>query len=296
MDIDLKTIQSLVGNITPDQMKYVDSYTGLNVGIFIPSAGQCAYAITKDHTHPSYSFVILTGKPLAFVVKDKTTVLTDTNSIISMSPGFEHHEKESDTFVRYYALFIKNKLFEETYKMYTSEDIPFFKGDMFNITIDLLPILKSFISEYCDKLPGYKRQLVFLEERITHLVIRNILNVSTSDQFVSNRFEIDRALEYISSNYMKKLSLGDIAGYVNYSSSHFSRLFKKEVRMTIPEYINYIRMTMAKKKIESGLENITEIAYSCGFSTPSHFSTAYKNHFKMKPSEYAAIMGKKARI
>ena len=53
----LESIQSLVGNITEENLKYVDSYVNQHLGIFIPSVGFCEYAISPDHTHPAYSFV-----------------------------------------------------------------------------------------------------------------------------------------------------------------------------------------------------------------------------------------------
>ncbi|MGL5086307.1 MAG: hypothetical protein ACRC68_11435, partial [Clostridium sp.] len=55
---DLKSIQRLVGDITEENLKYVDCYVSENLGLFIPSVGFCEYAITPKHVHPSYSFVL----------------------------------------------------------------------------------------------------------------------------------------------------------------------------------------------------------------------------------------------
>ena len=57
---DMESIQSLVGqDITEDNLKYVDVYVSDKLGVFIPSIGFCEYAIKPNHTHPSYSFIIL---------------------------------------------------------------------------------------------------------------------------------------------------------------------------------------------------------------------------------------------
>lgn len=295
-ELDIKTIQSLVGDITPEQMQYVDAYTGKRAAIFVPAAGQCAYSTTKNHTHPAYSFILLTGDPLTVASTEGDDIFLDSNTLVTMSPDFKHHEEKVDTYVRYYAIMIEKKLFEETYKLYTDKPIPYFKNDSFGISIDLLPIIKSFMAEYTDKHPGYEQQLIFLEERLAHLIIRNILKVKTSEQNISNRIEIEKALEFIGSRFMDKVSLEEIAKHVNYSPSHFSRTFKKEVGQTVPAYINSLRLKAAKKRLESGVENITEIAYSCGFSSPSHFASAFKSEFKCTPSDYSGMMGKKAKI
>lgn len=295
-DINLDLIQSLVGDITPEQMRYVDSYTGKRAAIFVPAAGQCGYSTTKNHTHPAYSFILLTGDPLTVASKDGGDIFLDANTLVTMSPDFPHHEEKVETYVRYYAIMIEKDLFEEIYKIYTDKPIPVFENDAFGITIDLLPIIKSFMAEFTDKLPGHEHQIQFLEERLTHLIIRNILKVKTSEQNISNRIEIEKALEFIGGRFIDKVALEDIARHVNYSPSHFSRIFKKEVGMTVPAYVNSLRLKAAKKKLESGVENITEIAYSCGFSSPSHFASAFKSEFNCKPSEYSGMMGKKSKI
>lgn len=41
----LKRIQSLVGNITEENLKHVDCYVTQDFGMFIPSVGFCEYAI-----------------------------------------------------------------------------------------------------------------------------------------------------------------------------------------------------------------------------------------------------------
>lgn len=295
-ELDIKTVQSLVGNITPEQMRYVDAYTGKRAAIFVPAAGQCGYSTTKDHSHPSYSFILLTGDPLTVASHHGDSVFYDSNTLITMSPDFKHHEEKVETYVRYYAIMISKELFEEIFKLYDNKKIPYFENHCFNISIDLLPLIKSFMAEFTDKLPGYEKQIHFLEERLTHLIIRNILNVKTSDELISNRIEIEKALEFIGSRFTDKVALEDIARHVNYSPSHFSKLFKKEVGQTVPAYINSLRLKTAKKKLESGVENITEIAYSCGFSSPSHFASSFKSIYKCKPSEYSGMMGKKAKI
>jgi len=54
---DLDKIRALVGCITAEQLKYVDYAVSDRVGVFMPVAGQCGYAITKKHTHPAWSFI-----------------------------------------------------------------------------------------------------------------------------------------------------------------------------------------------------------------------------------------------
>lgn len=70
----LRMIQNLVGEITESNLKYVDCYISDELGIFIPSVGFCEYAITPQHTHPAYSFVLLLSKEHTIVVPEKELI------------------------------------------------------------------------------------------------------------------------------------------------------------------------------------------------------------------------------
>jgi AraC family transcriptional regulator len=63
----LKNIQKLVGNITEENLKYVDYYIDKHLGIFIPSVGFCEYAIKPQHTHPAYSFIVFFSEEQSIV-------------------------------------------------------------------------------------------------------------------------------------------------------------------------------------------------------------------------------------
>lgn len=56
--------------------------------------------------------------------------------------------------------------------------------------------------------------------------------------------------------------------------------------MGVKEYITKIRIEKAKAMMENSDRSITEISEMTGFSGPSYFSTAFKNHTGMTPSQY----------
>lgn len=291
--MNLDRIKSLVGKVSEKELTHIDSYIGNNLALFLPVTGQCGYAVKTNHTHPAYSFILcpnsirISGKEIKKISKNEM--------LVAMSPGFPHHEDSTDNFVRYFAIFIEKSCFESIYKLY-NQNIPYYENSVFEVTTDLIPLLKSYITEYRDKFPGYKRQLSILEERIIHLVIRNILEFKSSVESVSRRFEVESAIEFIHGNYMNKITVDKVCNFVNYSSSCFSRIFRKEMGVTLSSYIVQIRLEKAKKLMEIGRRNLTEISYSCGFNSPSHFSASYKKLYGSKPSDYQNFVGKRAGI
>ena len=58
MNARLAHVRRLVGGISPRQYRHVDVALAKDVGVFTPVSGQCDYATSPGHTHPSYSFVL----------------------------------------------------------------------------------------------------------------------------------------------------------------------------------------------------------------------------------------------
>lgn len=93
--------------------------------------------------------------------------------------------------------------------------------------------------------------------------------------------------DYICLHLEQKLTLENLAKKLNQSPFHFHRLFKLIAKENLYEFIKRIRlekscaMLISKENIK-----IIHIALSCGFSTSSAFSKAFKSHFQVTPSNY----------
>lgn len=83
---------------------------------------------------------------------------------------------------------------------------------------------------------------------------------------------------------------------IPFSYDYLRKLFKSEMGMTPHNYLVSLRMQMAEKLLcsTSGDEqNISQIAYVCGFSEPLYFSRVFKKNFGCSPKNYAAGMREK---
>lgn len=86
---------------------------------------------------------------------------------------------------------------------------------------------------------------------------------------------IKRALLYISEHF-DSVTEGEVASFCGLSYNHFSTSFKKSVGRSFNDYVTLIRLNEAERLIVSSDKSITEIAYSCGFSSTSHFISRFK--------------------
>lgn len=98
--------------------------------------------------------------------------------------------------------------------------------------------------------------------------------------------QMTQAIAFIEEHYCEKLSLGEVAEYVGFSSEHFSRVFTKETGINFSTYVNNVRMKRAAYLLETTSQKVYEIAEEVGFSSLSYFSTTFKKKFGKNPYEY----------
>lgn len=281
----IEKIQRLVGDISESNLKYVDYYISDNLGIFIPSVGFCEYAITYQHTHPAYSFILFFSKEQS-IIPVEIEMLNNHYLSTALSPDVPHEENKTDIFTRYIAIFISKDFYETQYLIYNKHLPEHYEWKQFLVEYDIMFYLKRFMLEYENKVQGNERILESLTIIITHQIIRNILKVGTPVNFVTDRLEIHRVIEYMHQHYGDKLTINKLANIANMSDSHFIRIFKKEINVAPMEYLIRLRIDKAKKLLKSKTKRITDISLQCGFNSTSHFSTCFIKHIGKTPSEF----------
>ncbi len=95
------------------------------------------------------------------------------------------------------------------------------------------------------------------------------------------------AMNFISQNLERDLSLEEIAQVASFSMFHFHRVFKAVVGETVAGFTRRLRLEMAANRLLANQhDDITRIAMDCGFSSSQNFAKAFRQHFDMSPSKY----------
>lgn len=94
------------------------------------------------------------------------------------------------------------------------------------------------------------------------------------------------AIEYISKNLNKKITVSDMSNYCLCSKSTLNHMFGGAVGMTIPEFVAHQRVNRSKYLLMNKRLSIEEIGYRCGFSSPGYFSVVFRKQTGMSPMEY----------
>lgn len=93
-------------------------------------------------------------------------------------------------------------------------------------------------------------------------------------------------MDYVYDNLHEKISETDIAEHVSLSTSYISRLFKKEVGVTISTYIAVKRIETAQNMLKYSEFSPLEIANYLAFTSHSHFISTFKKYTGMTPNEF----------
>lgn len=122
---------------------------------------------------------------------------------------------------------------------------------------------------------------------LNHL-IQNYSNVQWKLPYVSgglSPYTLNRVLEWIQHHLHLPITIADLALQANLSEYHFAHMFKKSVGIAPHQFVLQTRLQHAHDLVSNGTLGLTEIALASGFSSASHFSTRFKQHFGYVPSQ-----------
>lgn len=91
------------------------------------------------------------------------------------------------------------------------------------------------------------------------------------------------SLKYIEENINESITAKAVAENAGYSLYYFSRMFKKQMGLSIMEYVKDRRLIKASEEISNG-KKIIDIALDYGYQSHSGFTKAFKNKFGFSPS------------
>lgn len=125
---------------------------------------------------------------------------------------------------------------------------------------------------------------ILLLEFLNLLVERGYL---TEPMFQGRHLSTQRELlTYVREHYTEKLSLDELALQFHMSPKYVSRYFKEHFHITFVDYVNYLRLTHAKRLLETTALQVIEIALCSGFPNVSYFIRLFKEKYGCTPLKY----------
>lgn len=111
-------------------------------------------------------------------------------------------------------------------------------------------------------------------------------DVTEKDREDQHTQDFGRVIEFIHQNLEKDLRLEQIARVMNLSNFYFIRQFKAAFGVTPHQYILDCRVGLAKELLRDTFLPISVVSQRCGFSTQSHFTSAFRQTVGASPRVY----------
>jgi AraC-like DNA-binding protein len=127
-------------------------------------------------------------------------------------------------------------------------------------------------------------------ELITHSMAQFIaLEAALKKNFVLRPQDIEsvhHAKKLVGRDFQNPPKLLDLARAVGLPHPKLNFCFREVYGTTVFGYLREMRLNKAKSLLDDGRMNVTEAAYSVGYSSLSHFAMAFKDHFGTAPGNY----------
>ena len=99
-----------------------------------------------------------------------------------------------------------------------------------------------------------------------------------------------RVFEYVDAHLDEGISLSTLAHQSGTSTFHFSRLFKRRTGIAPHQFIIQKRIERARSLLSDADFSINEVAFRCGFSQLSHFTSTFRRTVGVSPSAYRRLL------
>ncbi len=102
--------------------------------------------------------------------------------------------------------------------------------------------------------------------------------------------KIDYIFKFVFDNYTRGIQLDQVAEISNMSKHSFCRYFKSRTQKTFVQFVNEVRISESCRLIAENNQQITNIAYACGFNSLSNFNKIFKSIKGVTPSKYKMLL------
>ena len=140
-----------------------------------------------------------------------------------------------------------------------------------------------------DQIKGHYFKLKVIEIFLL-LSIISTTNHEKRSSYRKQQVDIVKAVnEYISTQFMKRITIDSLSDQFDIPTSTLKRCFKGVYGTTIHQYLKECRINAAKRLLQESDQSVLEIANAVGYENGSKFTSAFKESTGVTPSAYRKV-------
>lgn len=268
----------LLGNNYSFKLKYRLVYSG--------TLSKCRGWREESHKHNFLELLFITDGEGSVTVSGKK-FSAGRGDLFIYNAGVTHYEESSVT-VPLAAYFIGIDNLEITnlprnHLLSSDAECRLNVGDMFE---DFNQYFTIIVKESCEKKQFYTELAQNASKAVVMLIFRLMNKMISSNKYLEVNSVYDAAKAYIDENYLRDLSLDEIASKCYVNKYHLSHIFAKVHEMSVGQYIAELRLKEATRLLRTTGLPVSEIAGMAGFNDPGYFCRTFKKAFACTPTAY----------
>jgi transcriptional regulator GlxA family with amidase domain len=135
---------------------------------------------------------------------------------------------------------------------------------------------------YGTEIGNYAAKMFLVEKGKTSQLTYSIFNTQKDH----SDLEIRDIQGFIEQNATERLVVSSLANQSNMAERTFIRRFKNATGNTPSEYIQRVKVELAKKMLENDKNSVKEICYQTGYEDQSYFRNVFKKYTGLTPVDY----------
>ena len=251
----------------------------------------------KLHWHPEIELLYgISGELAVTVVEDK--YILKQGDILFINPEELHTYSPITQSVEYHAAVFEASLFQFKENHFFEQD---FTSQILNGTLkfprmisrehpqydEISTVVHRLFNEDIESKPMIFADLTML---FCTLLEHSLLEKVLDETAYKKSEDVKLCIKYMEDNYMRKVTLAELADLIHMSPNYFCNYFKKQTGVSPFTQLNYIRVKRAAKLLKMSENSIVDVAEACGYENVSFFIRKFKEIRGCTPSVYRKRM------
>ncbi|MTV50210.1 helix-turn-helix domain-containing protein [Heliobacillus mobilis] len=276
MDDDPKTSLNIIRNENLGQIEVID-------------ASNIKHRVSR-HFH-NILCISLIRQGFRKIHSQRLNEIVGPGQMILVPPGESHSCMSVDTQRYSYLVFCINPTYIEN----MLSDMQWNKLD-FTISVYeeeylYVPFIRLF-DAIQKRIDPMESECIFIEALSTLLYKLKSTHKTTDIPKIGERNRAVREIKnYLSEHYLDNVTSAELSNITGLSSFYLNRIFSKEVGIPPHEYLNSIRIKLAKSKIIQGMP-LKQVGLEVGYYDQSHFHRWFTKIMGITPGQYASYIHK----
>lgn len=247
------------------------------------------WSMSSLHYHASYEIYYLFEGTRKILVQDRIYEILP-GDIVMFKPNVFHRSMSTGVHTRYNVEFTDSFLCEYFTAVTREQLLKCFDREWIRLTEaenkEFYRLLSVLQAEYNGNGLFYITLAEMLKLLCEAADRPELENANKEEHLSKATQKIQPVLSYISRNYADIAAIDEIADACYINKSYMCRLFKKEMGITVVDYLNNIKLQQACELLRTTEDSLTEVALRCGFSGTSYFGQQFKKSMGCTPSAF----------